>query len=144
MSFKSSWLKALKISLDASVYRDLGFSEDESFSFALTDNSSSVKGAAAISPETLRAIKEAGKKRARELAALEQRHDVLVLGSFRVRRQHHRSCDLPDDRDAVELSDPCGAKLTQGFLFSFLHAATLLRRSMPRRAHLYTFFICGN
>lgn len=73
MCFKSSWLKALKISLDASVYRDLGFSEDESFSFALTDNSSSVKGAAAISPEKLRAIKEAGKKRERELAALEQR-----------------------------------------------------------------------
>ena len=74
----------------------------------------------------------------------EQRHDVLVLGRFRVRRQHHMSFDLPDDRDAVDLSDPCGAKLTQGFLFSFLHAATLLRRSMPRRAHLYTFFICGN
>ena len=73
MCFKFSWLKALKISLDASVYRDLGFSEDESFSFALTDNSSSVKGAAAISPEKLRAIKEAGKKRERELAALEQR-----------------------------------------------------------------------
>lgn len=73
MCFKSAWLKAFKISLDASVYRDPGFSEDESFSFALTDNSSSVKGAAAISPEKLRAIKEAGKKRERELAALEQR-----------------------------------------------------------------------
>ena len=72
MCFKSAWLKAFKISLDASVYRDPGFSEDESFSFALTDNSSSVKGAAAISPEKLRAI-EAGKKRERELAALEQR-----------------------------------------------------------------------
>ena len=63
MSFKSSWLKALKLSLDASVYRDLGFSEDESFSFALMDNSSSAKGTAAISPEKMRAIKEAGKKR---------------------------------------------------------------------------------
>ena len=28
----------------------------------------------------------------------EQRHDVLVLGRFRVRRQHHMSFDLPDDR----------------------------------------------
>lgn len=38
MSFKSSWLKALKISLDAAVYRDQGFSEDEAFSFAIMDN----------------------------------------------------------------------------------------------------------
>ena len=36
----------------------------------------------------------------------EQRHDVLILGRFRVRRQHHMSFDLPDDRDAVDLSDP--------------------------------------
>ena len=77
MSFKSSWLKALKLSLDASVYKDLGFSEDESFSFALMDNSSSAKGTSAISPEKMRAIKEAGKKRERELAALEQRKREL-------------------------------------------------------------------
>ena len=38
MSSKFSWLKALKISLDASVYQDLGFSQDEAFSFAFMDN----------------------------------------------------------------------------------------------------------
>lgn len=38
MSSKFSWLKALKISLDASVYQDLGFSQDEAFSFAIMDN----------------------------------------------------------------------------------------------------------
>lgn len=38
MSSKFSWFKALKISLDASVYQDLGFSQDEAFSFAIMDN----------------------------------------------------------------------------------------------------------
>ena len=38
MSSKFSWLKALKNSLDASVYQDLGFSQDEAFSFAFMDN----------------------------------------------------------------------------------------------------------
>lgn len=77
VSFKSSLLEAFKISMDASVYRDLGFSEDEAFSFAIMDNSLSARETAAISPEKMRAIKEAGKKREQELAALELRKRKL-------------------------------------------------------------------